>query len=240
MRELTTDTFMNGHIQVTQPRRGYRFSIDSVILASSLLPKAGEVVVDLGTGCGIIPIILAFRYSGIKILGIEIQKELAELAVMNVAANRMHECIRISHADIRTFSLEKIGAPVDWIISNPPYRKARSGRINPDAQRALARHEINLNLSQLMISVGRLLRVGGRFLTIYPAVRTTDLLVEMRAAGIEPKWMQTIHPHPEESAKLVLVQGIKGARSGMKIDQPLNIYHPDGRYTGAVSSMMSP
>ncbi len=240
MSDLTSDSFMDGRILITQPRRGYRFSIDAVILASSISPKTGEVVIDIGTGCGIIPVLLAFRNPGIRIFGIEVQKELADLAAMNVAANRMQEQIATFHADIRAFNAKKIGAPVDWVISNPPYRRAKSGRMNPDGQRAQARHEINLNLPQLMLSVSRLLRTGGRFAIIYTAERTADLLFEMRTAGNEPKQMQSIHSSSEESAKLVLVKGIKGANCGMTINKPLIIYLPDGCYTPAVSAMMSP
>jgi tRNA1Val (adenine37-N6)-methyltransferase len=240
MSDLTSDTFMNGRILITQPRRGYRFSIDAIILAFAISPKVGDIVIDIGTGCGIMPIILAFRYPEIRIFGIEVQKELAELAIMNIAANRMQGQIGIFHDDVRGFKTEKIGASVDWIISNPPYRRENSGRMNPDEQRALARHEINLNLSQLMQSVSRLLRTGGRFTAIYTAERTADLVFEMRAAGIEPKQMQSIHSKSQECAKLVLMQGIKGANCGMTIDRPLIIYRPDGYYTDTVLKMMSP
>jgi tRNA1Val (adenine37-N6)-methyltransferase len=239
MADLTCDGFMNGRIVIKQPRRGYRFSIDAVILASSIFPRTGEVVLDMGTGCGIIPIIMVCRNPGINVFGIEVQKQLADLAVLNVATNNLHEQIKIFHADLRIFHPEMIGRPVDWIVCNPPYRRLESGRMNPDAQKALARHEINLDLPQLMGSVCRLLRTGGHFMTIYGAGRTNDLLVTMRSAGVEPKWMRSIHPRPAEPAKLVLVRGAKGANSGMTIAEPLYIQRSNGHYTDELAAMMS-
>ena len=240
MAPTTSDTFFNGRVQVAQPDKGYRYSIDAVILASLPSPKPGESLLDLGTGCGIIPLILAFRHPGIRITGVEVQPELARLAELNASSNGMQDRIRILHLDMRRLSAEMLNGPVDWIITNPPYRQAASGRINPDSQRALARHEINLNLRQLIKCTKRLLRTGGRFATIYPGERTVDLLSEMRTAGLEPKSLRCVHSQTRDTAKLVLVQGVMGGRPGLKIESPLVIYGSDGQYSDAVQAMMTP
>ncbi len=239
MTHITYDTFFNGRLRVAQPASGYRYSLDAILLAALPRPKPGQSLLDLGTGCGIIPLILAFRNLGVRITGVELQPELARLAQRNVLNNGLQDRIRIIHEDLRRLSLkEGVDGPVDWVVSNPPYRPAASGRINPNSQRALARHEINVNLQQLINTAKRLLKTGGRFATIYPGERTVELFAEMRSAGIEPKWFQGIHSQSGDTAKLVLVQGVMGGKPGLRIEAPLVIYGADGEYSGAVQAMM--
>jgi tRNA1(Val) A37 N6-methylase TrmN6 len=240
MNRQTEDTFFQGGIRIRQRRGGYRFSIDAVILASVVRPKPGQTVVDVGTGCGIIPLILAFRHVDIQIYGVEIQGDLADLALYNVSRNGVQDRVHVICGDIRTLHGQRLGGLADWVISNPPYRRPDSGRINPDRQRALARHEININMLQVIDAARRLLRTGGQFMTVYPAARLVELLTGMRSAGIEPKWMRTIHSHPGGQAKLVLVNGSKGGRPGLVADAPLVIYEKDGTYSQEVVAMMQP
>ena len=161
MDEVTRDSFFDGRIRLAQPRRGYRYSIDAVILANGVNPKPGQTLVDLGTGCGIIPLILAFRCPAIRIWGIELQASLAAVAEENIRENHLASTVTIVCADMRAVAPESIGAPVDIVVSNPPYRRGRSGRINPDEQRALARHEIAVTLPDLTRISRRLLRNRG-------------------------------------------------------------------------------
>lgn len=240
MAELTRDTFFQGRLIVTQSREGYRFSIDAVLLAAVVGLKPGETALDLGTGCGIIPLILACRYPHARIHAIEVQSELAELAKKNVADNQMEDRIVVACADLRTMNGIAHAAPFDWVVSNPPYHRARGGRINPNNQRALARHEIMVDLQHLLACSRRTLRTGGRFAIIYTADRLTDLMVGMRQAGIEPKWVRAVHAGRGEEAKLVLVKGTMAGRPGMQIARPLIIYQPDGRYSDEVAAMMAP
>ena len=158
MNQFTTDPFFNGQIQVKQRRGGYRFSIDAVVLANHAVSRPGEKVLDLGTGCGIIPLILAYRNPDIRVYGIEIQEELAQLAASNVSANHMQNRITVLCRDMRDLKPHMIGGPVDVIVCNPPYRKPNSGRLNPDAQRAVARHEIKVNLINVLQAARRMLR----------------------------------------------------------------------------------
>ncbi len=236
----TTDTFFNGSVTVHQTRQGYRFSIDAVLLAAAVHPKPGDVVVDMGTGCGVVPVLLAFRYPQVRFIGIELQSSLARLAEQNVTANHMEDQIRILHQDMRRIHQDAVEGPVDWIVSNPPYRPANSGRMNPHAERAVARHEIHLRLDELMQVCRKVLKTGGRITVIYPAERLADLFREMRTAGIEPKWMQSVHSRRDDPAKLVLVEGKMRGKTGLKVFPPLIVYDADGRYTPAVTAMMAP
>jgi tRNA1Val (adenine37-N6)-methyltransferase len=236
----TEDTFFNGRIKVLQHRQGYRFSIDAVLLAAFSAPEAEDRIVDLGTGCGIIPLILGYRHPAVNITGIEIQPELGELAASNVAINELTERVTIIRGDMKSLSIQAVSGPVDLVISNPPYRKGRSGRVNPHPQRAAARHEILATLQDVTAAAARLLGIGGRFAIVYPAERITDLLTNLRSAGIEPKNIQTVHAKSRDPARLVLLSGIKGGGPGAVVHEPLVIYQPDGAYTDRVQAMFDP
>jgi len=240
MNDFTIDTFFNGHIRVKQPRYGYRFAIDAVLLAYHARLRSGDRVVDLGTGCCIIPLILVYRNPGVKVYGVEVQEELGRLAVFNVQENCMGDRISILCRDLKTLNPDITSGPVDVVVSNPPYRKAQSGRVNPDQQRAIARHEIKTTLYDIVEASRRLLRTAGRFIAIYPAERTTDILMQMRSTRIEPKFLRMIHSGPSTDAKLVLVEGVKGGPPGIKIAPPLTICRKDGSYTDEVKKMFIP
>ena len=240
MASQTTDTFFGGKLRINQEAAGYRFSIDAVLLAHHVSPRAGERLLDLGTGCGIIPLILAYRNPQIIAIGIEIQNELADLAISNVNANHMRKRIAVLQLDMRKLKPAMIDGPADVVVCNPPYRSPNSGKLNPDAQRAIARHELKVSLIDVLETAHRVLRTSGRFLTIYPAQRIAELLFQMHLAGIEPKFMRTIHSRLEEKAKLILVGGTKGAQTGMAIGPPLIIYAEEGRYSEEVRQMFEP
>jgi tRNA1(Val) A37 N6-methylase TrmN6 len=239
MEPLTRDPFFNGNIVLNQPGAGYRFSIDAVILSHLVCPAAGETILDLGTGCGVIPIMLAFRHPEIRVIGVEIQPSLSRLARQNVTDNRLADRIRIIEKDMEQLSLADIGGPVDRVVTNPPYRKLDSGRINANSQRAVARHELKIDLEGLLLTTRRMLRKSGRFFIIYPSVRSVDLMAAMRSAGIEPKDLTMIHAKPASPARLVAVAGIKGGRPGLEVGPPLYLYREDGTYTRAVEAMFS-
>lgn len=238
--DRTEDMFFNGRLRVLQPREGYRFSIDAVLLAAFSAPEARDRIVDLGTGCGIIPLILGYRHPAVSITGIEVQPELAALAAQNVASNGLKERIAVICADMKSVSIQDVSGPVDLVISNPPYRKYRSGRVNPHPQRAAARHEILATLEDVTAAGARLLGIGGRFAIVYPAERITDLLTHLRSAGIEPKHIQTVHAKGHDPARLVLVSGTKGGRPGAAVLEQLVIYRPGGTYTEQVQAMFAP
>lgn len=223
-----------------QQRRGYRFSIDAVLLADHVRVRPDERVVDLGAGCGIIPLILGYRHPRLNIFGVEIQEALAQLAGLNVKENGMGDRVAILHDDLKAIDIEKTGGPVDLVVSNPPYRRCNSGRINPDPQRAVARHEIASTLSDIVEAARRLLVPSGRFVTIYTAERLADVLWQLRSCDIEPKVLRTIHAKVQSDAKMILVEGVKDARAGMTLMKPLVIYRDDGAYTDEVEAMFRP
>jgi len=238
--EFTEDTFFHGRLNVRQHKDGYRYSIDAVILASYIKPGPNDKIVDLGTGCGIIPMILAFRYHDIRVWGIEIQEDLAEIAAANVEANAMSDRVRIVTGDMKSINHAKVDGPVDIILSNPPYRKIDSGRINPHKMKAVARHELAVTLDDVAGTAKRLLRTAGKFVIIYPSWRMTDLLTSMKEHSIEPKRLRVVHSRLGDEAGLVVVEGVKGGQPGLSIEAPLYIYEKDERYTPEVENMFLP
>jgi tRNA1Val (adenine37-N6)-methyltransferase len=238
MSALTTDTFFKGRLKIQQTEDGYRFSIDAVLLASFIQPRPGDTILDLGTGCGILPLILASRYPDVRLWGIEVQEVLAELAIRNTAANGLENRITIMHRDLRELVPGSLGVPFRWVISNPPFRKLNSGRLNPHGQRAIARHEIFAKLNDITTTASRMLSLGGRFAAIYAAERLTDLLTSMRSVQLEPKRIRLVHSREDSEAKLVLVESVKGGQAGAKIGKPLLIWADHGAYTDEVAAMM--
>lgn len=237
---ITDDHFFNGKLCIKQNRLGYRFSVDSVLLASHVKTAQGYKILDIGTGCGIISLILAYRNPEIKIYGIEVQKSLADIAALNVKNNGMEERVKIICADIKNLKKDMLLGSPDIIVCNPPYRKAKSGRVNPDNQRALARHEIMISLPEIFESASCLMDISGRFIMIYPSERIADIIAHMRVSGIEPKYFRFIYSKKDSESKLVIAEGIKGGGAGAKIVSPLVIYKDDGSYTDEVENMFMP
>lgn len=237
MASFTTDTFFDGKIKVMQNRGGYRFSIDAVLLAYHAAARPGDRVLDLGTGCGIIPMIMASRLAELRIYAVEVQRELAELAAANVRQNQLTDRIDVLSTDMKLLRPPMISGPCDLVVSNPPYRRSGSGRVNPNSQRALARHEIKASLSDVLQTTRRMLRTAGRFVTIFTAERTADILSQMRIERIEPKMIRMIHSRRDAEARLILVEGLKGGRPGLSVASPLILYDDSGDYTAEVQRM---
>jgi tRNA1Val (adenine37-N6)-methyltransferase len=240
MGDLTTDTFFNGRLIVKQPRTGYRYSIDAAILASHVQPRPTDRVLDLGTGCGIIPLIIGFRHPGVKLYGVEIQHDLAEIAQGNITANNLENRVVILPVDMKTLKPSSLLGPMDLVVSNPPFYRIASGRINSDSQRAIARHELKVTLEDVLKAAAGMLRSAGKFVCIYGSDRLVDLFAQMRACHIEPKIVRLIHSKVGTDARLVLVEGVKGGQPGIKIAPPLTICRKDGSYTDEVKKMFIP
>ena len=213
------DHFMDGRIRLIQSKTGYRFSIDAILLSQFVTINPGDVVLDLGTGCGIIPLILLFTKPVHHVYGVEIQAELASQARRNALLNGFLDRMDIVLGDVKNPPLSSNKAHV--IICNPPYRPAKSGRINPDRRRAIARHEIEASLEDILQAARVLIRKKGRLALIYPAVRVVDLLVHLRRFNFEPKRIQIHHPSEDSDAKLVLIEAHAGGRPGADIVPPL-------------------
>lgn len=240
MNNSCNNTFFNGKVSVRQNPDGYRFSIDSVLLAWAAGKIKADTIVDLGTGCGIMPIILAYRNPETLVYGIEIQKGLFDLAAQNIKANQMEKSVRLFSMDFKNVKAGFFPNTPNLVISNPPYRNVGSGRLNPHSEKACARHEISATLADVVSTAGRLLNISGKFLTIYPSWRMAELLSCMQSFKIEPKYVRSIHGGPDTEAKLVIVCGTKGGRPGMKLDPPLFIYKKESVYTDEVAKMFEP
>lgn len=238
--DLTHDSFFDGRLSIKQARKGYRFSIDAVILANSIRPKPRERIVDLGTGCGVVPLLMACRYPKTVLFGVEIQPDLAELARLNVAENGLAGTIQIIAGDMRFVRPDRFDGPVDRVVSNPPFRRAASGRINPNSQRAIARHEIQVTLPILIQTASRLLRTAGQFAVIFTSERLVELIQQMRTCHLEPKSVRFIHSRQDSESKLVMMTGVKRGKPGLKIGAPIFVYNSDGSYTHEVERMFHP
>ncbi len=238
MASASNDTFFNGGLRIRQPTDGYRFSMDAVILARRTLPQPSDRILDLGTGCGIIPLIIAFLHKTGPIFGVEIQEGLAELARQNVSDNELAERIAILNRDIRTLGPKITGGPFDIVVCNPPHYDAASGRINPNSGRAIARHEIAMTLEDLTGIAARMLKQTGRLIIIYPARRLADAVIKMRAAGIEPKQLSMIHAKPGAPGMRILLEGVYKGRPGLTVTPPLILYNTDGTWSEEARSLL--
>jgi tRNA1Val (adenine37-N6)-methyltransferase len=194
-------------------------------------------VLDLGAGSGVIALILATRDISVKAVGIEIQEELVDMARRSVTMNRLADRVEIIHDDVKKIKILCEENAFDIVVSNPPYRKLRSGRINPDGQKALARHEIRGALGDFLAAAQYALKKSGRIFLIYPASRLVHLLALMRDARLEPKRLRIIHSKNHTNGELVLVEGAKGGREEMHILPPLYVYDEKGAYTSEITSI---
>jgi tRNA1Val (adenine37-N6)-methyltransferase len=235
----TSDALFQGKLKLRQSRRGYRFSLDALLLARFATIRPGDAVADLGSGNGVIALMLAYLYPGSSITAVELQPRMAQRARENVRANRFEKRVKILCGDVR--AIAQIAAPAshDVVACNPPYRRATSGRISADPERQIARHEIEGTLSDFARAGAYLLGANGRMAVIYPALRIADLLESMREAGIEPKRLRMVHSFADVGASLVLAEGAKGGRSGVQVLAPLVLYVKSKKYTPEVASILA-
>jgi tRNA1Val (adenine37-N6)-methyltransferase len=239
-REVETlDVLFEGKLKLFQGRRGYRFSLDALLLAHFMTCRRGETIADLGTGNGVIVLTLAYLHSSLSITGVEIQLNMVDRASRNSRMNGFQERVTISQADVRniqeTFSPESFAA----VVCNPPYRQTTSGRISPDVERKIARHEIAAGLADFLRAGAYLLPIKGRIAMVYPALRVVDLLQSMHNANLEPKRLRMVHSFADTTASLVLVEGVKGGRSGSEALSPLIVYKKGKQYTTEVEAMLA-
>lgn len=234
---LTRDSLFSGKLLIYQEQEGYRFSIDAVLLAGMSGVKPHDRVVELGSGCGVVLLMLAFRGLGDSLIGIEIQRELVALARRSAEENGLVGRVRFLEADFRSILELLPPQSCDVVVSNPPYRRLRSGRINPNRQRAIARHELTSSLSDVLRAANHLLPAGGRVGLIYPASRLGNLMVAAHEAGFYPKEMTLIHSEPGAPARLVFVQCNKGGGEELHITPPFFIHDGKGAYSEAMQRL---
>jgi len=226
--DWSRDTLFDGRLIICQQRRGYRFSLDAILLSGLSRIGPQERVVDLGTGCGVIPLIMAARGQGKHWVALEVQPELVQLARHNVCVNDLAHVIDVMELDLRSVPYCFRAGQADVVVSNPPYRRVDSGRISPCRQRAVARHEIAATLEDVVKAAHHLLPAGGRFEVIYTATRLDDLFVVLVRYGLRPKRMTLIHTDRYSPATLVHLLCRKDAGGELQVTPPFTIYTPDG------------
>lgn len=227
----TIDDLLGGQLKILQKKKGYRFSIDSLLLTHFVQLKEDDSVIDLGTGSGVILLILSHRFQCGKMIGVEIQNELADMARRSVKMNNLENRIEIVSGDIGEVESLFVPQSFNAVVFNPPYRRLNSGKINPDLEKAVARHEIKGTLRDFLLSAKYLAKEAGSVYLIYPAVRMVELLFQMRTCGIEPKRLRMVYSNCFSEGEFLLVEGKKGGGEELKVLQPLFIYHENGGYT---------
>ena len=209
-------------LQIIQDPKRFCFGMDAVLLSDFAKVRTGEKVLDLGTGTGILPILLAGKTKGQHFTGLEIQPESAEMARRSVAYNHLEEKIEIVTGDIKEAGRLFQPAFFDVITVNPPYMADQCGIQNPQDAKAIARHEILCNLEDIFRESKKLLPEGkGRFYMVHRPVRLAEILLKMSQSHIEPKRIQLVHPYVDKEPVMVLIEGRSGARPGVRIEPPL-------------------
>jgi len=224
-------------LKLYQNKNGYRFSVDALLLYSFVNVRHANEIIDLGTGSGIIGLLLARKYVGANVTLVELQKSLYQIAEKNILLNGLGDRVKIVLTDIRHIDRTEQPMSYDLAVSNPPFRKPASGRISLAEEKAVARHEIRLNLPALAESASYLLKAKGRFFMIFHPERILEVFHSLRQRRLEPKRIRFVHNDIRSGSKIVLVEAVKEGRAGLKIEKPLFIYDKDRSYTDEVREM---
>ena len=228
--ERLDDLQINGYEIIRHPGK-FCFGMDAVLLANFARVKQKECALDLGTGTGIIPILLTAKTEGMHFTGLEIQEESADMARRSVAHNHLEEKVDIVTGDIKE-AAELFGpASFDVITTNPPYMIGHHGIENPSDAKAIARHEVLCDLNDILREGARILKPRGRFYMVHRPFRLAEILSKMIQVGIEPKRMRMVHPFVHKEPNMVLIEGMRGANSRMRVEPPLIVYKEQGVYS---------
>lgn len=228
--ERLDDLQLKGYELIQHPGR-FCFGMDAVLLSAFAKVKTGECVLDLGTGTGILPILLAGKTEGRHFTGLEIQEESADMARRSVQHNHLEDRISIVTGDIKEASSVFGTESIDVITTNPPYMIGGHGLANPDSAKAIARHEVLCTLDDILRESSKMLKYGGRFYMVHRPFRLVEILTKMTAMHIEPKRMRLVYPYIDKEPNMVLIEGIKNAKSRIEVEPPLIVYEKDGDYT---------
>ncbi len=228
--ERVDDLHRKGYHIIQDPKR-FCFGADAVLLSGFAKVQKGEKVLDLGTGTGIIPILLAARFPMGSCVGLEIQAESVEMAQRSVCLNELEQIVQIKQGDIKEAAKLFAASSFDVVTSNPPYMNDGGGLRNPFAPKAIARHELLCSLEDVIAAGAKLLHPNGRFYMIHRPHRLTDILCLLRQYKLEPKRLRFVHPFVGKEPSMVLVEAIRGAKAMVKVEPPLVIYRKEGEYT---------
>lgn len=229
--EETIDELRRYGLQIIQPRHGYRFSVDPLLLCDFAGVTDGERLIDLGTGCGIMPLVLARRGEDVHAVGVEFQEPLVDLAVRNVRENGLADRIEILAEDITVLKRRFPVSSFDLVISNPPYRRRGTGRVSPRAGRDNARHESTATLADFLEAAKYLVKPAGRICFIYHPSRLAELLSEATALKLALLRLRMVHGTITAEARMVMVELVKGRGGAVTVLPPLLVYAEQGKYT---------
>lgn len=231
--ERLDELHRNGY-KIIQDKERFCFGMDAVLLSGFARVKAGERTLDLGTGTGIIPILLEAKTDGSHFTGLEIQPESADMAERSVAYNDLQDKIDIVVGDIKDASQRFGASSFDVITTNPPYMIGQHGIRNDQDAKAIARHEILCDLDDILRESAKMLKAGGRFYMVHRPFRLAEILSKMVEYRIEPKRMQLVYPFVDKEPNMVLIEGLRGGKSRITVEKPLIVYKEPGVYTDEI------
>lgn len=223
----------NGY-QIIQNPKKFCFGMDAVLLSGFAKVKPEETVLDLGTGTGIIPILLRGKTQGKHFTGLEIQEGSADMARRSVAFNHLERDITIITGDIKEAAEIFGAASFDVVTSNPPYMTGDHGLLNPELPKAIARHELLCSLEDVVCSAARVVRPGGRFYLVHRPFRLAEIMTLLISYKLEPKRMRLVYPFVDKEPNMVLIEAVQGGRSRITVEKPLIVYQRPGVYTDEI------
>jgi tRNA1Val (adenine37-N6)-methyltransferase len=221
----------SNNLLIEQPIDGYRYSIEPFLIADFAKLYSEYRLLDIGTGCGIIPLLITTQIELKEIVGIEIQKSLYDFAVNNISNNDLSKKVRLIHGDFIKTTIDDDNQPFDIIVSNPPYRKLNTGRINPKHEKAIARHELSITLETLIKKAGKLLKHQGTFCMAYPPTRLNEVQEKLHSHKLFPSRIRFIHGSSNAEARIFLIEAVKEHQVDCIIEPPLFVYNNDGLYS---------
>ena len=224
------DDLQNGFFVIQDPKK-FCFGMDAVLLSGFARVKKGETALDMGTGTGIIPILLSQRTEGKHFTGLEIQAECAEMADRSVKYNCLEDRVQIVEGDIKEAAGIFGAASFDVVTCNPPYMIGQHGLTNPHLPKAIARHEILCTFDDVASQAARVLKDRGRFYLVHRPFRLVELMATLTKHKLEPKRMQLVYPYIDKEPNMVLIEACKGGNSRIQIERPLVVYEKPGVYT---------
>lgn len=232
-KERIDDLERNGY-GIIQRKDGFCFGMDAVLLSGFVQVKLGEKVLDLGTGTGIVPILLEAKTAGRHFTGLEIQEEIVDMAKRSVRLNQLEEKICIVQGDIKEAGALFSRASFDVVTSNPPYIQSAGGLKNPGEVKAISRHEILCTLEDVVREAGKLVRPGGRFYLVHRPQRLIEIISVMKRYALEPKRLKFVHPFLNREANMVLIEAVRGGGSMVKVEKPVIVFKEPGVYTDEI------
>lgn len=224
-------------LRLLQKKDGFCFGVDAVLLSHFAQVSKNSVVIDLGTGTGIIAILISEKKEPREVVGLEIQKDIAEMAERSVRLNKLDDKVRIVHGDIKDAVKLFGAASFDAVVTNPPYMEKGCGLLNPGDAKAISRHEILCTLEDVVSTAAKLLRPGGKLSMVHRPQRLSDIIYYMRNYNIEPKQLRLVHPSPGKKPNLVLISGCRNGNPELRVQEPLYIYDSLGHYSKEIDEI---